>query len=131
MSTPHNNGSKFVVRRELLAREFLAALVLGLLLMALALAFPADYTLAEPEDAASCVIRAPWLIVWLQILLRWFPPVIAGVAIPLAVFVVIAALPWLPWPGRVHPARLYGFGFHQALLLAITAALAVLTFLGL
>lgn len=131
MTVPHNNNSKFIVRRELLVREFLAAMILGLFLMILALAFPAGYTIAEPEDAASCVLQAPWLIVWLQVLLRYFPPVIAGVAIPLVVFLVIAALPWMPWPGRPSSAGLYRFGFHQALLLAITAALAALTFWGL
>lgn len=127
----HNNSLKFIVRRELLAREFLMVMILGLLLMILALLFPAGYTIAEPEDAASCVIEAPWLIVWIQVLLRYFPPIIAGVFIPFAVFLLMAALPWLPWPGNTEPAGRYWFGFHQALLLAIAAALTILTFRGL
>jgi quinol-cytochrome oxidoreductase complex cytochrome b subunit len=130
MAAPQNHH-KLIVRREFLAREFLAVMILALILMGLALAMPAGYTAAEPENTASCELRAPWLIIWLQVLLRYFSPMTAGFIIPLAALIIVACLPWIPRPGRNDLLRQYQFGFHQVIFIVMAAALLCLTFLGL
>jgi quinol-cytochrome oxidoreductase complex cytochrome b subunit len=129
MSAPQDN-SKLIVRRELLAREFLAALVLMVILMSLALALPAA-NIIEPENPVSCEIRAPWLIIWLQVLLRHFPSYIAGLFIPFAAFMIVASLPWLPDVDRHDQSKQYQFTLHQIVLLAMAFAIIFLTFWGL
>ena len=118
------------MRRELLVREFLTGIVLAVILLGLALVLPAEYTLSEPETPAA-VIKAPWLIAWLQVLLRYFRPGIAAFLIPFAILIVVASLPWLPGGGRCDFPERYRFRLHQAILLAIAFTLAFLTFCGL
>ncbi|MEM5786701.1 MAG: hypothetical protein AAGU11_05235 [Syntrophobacteraceae bacterium] len=130
MTVPRNN-IKTIARRELLTRELLASMLLMIILLGLALAIPADYGLTEHEDPSLQTIKGPWLILWLQFLLRYLPPVVAAILIPLALFIVIAALPWLPGAGKHQPLQSYRFGVHQAILLFVTVALAWLTFLDL
>lgn len=130
MKIEPSNKARLIVRREFLAREFLAAMILTIVLLALALAVPASYTL-EPENPATGSIRAPWLILWLQVLLRWFSPILAGIVIPLAAFSIVAFLPWLPQPEHDLSKHSYRFGLPQAILLALCCALAALTFWGL
>jgi len=98
--------------------------------MGLALILPAEYTLNEPETP-SAAIKAPWLIAWLQVLLRHFRPGIAAFFIPLTLLAIVASLPWLPGGGRYDFPERYRFRLHQAILLAIAFALAFLTFCGL
>jgi hypothetical protein len=105
-------------------------MVLAIVLMGLALVLPVEYTLTEPETP-SAVIKAPWLIAWLQVLLRHFRPGIAAFFIPLAIVAIAASLPWLPGAGRSDLSITYRFRPHQAILLTIALALALLTFWGL
>ncbi len=41
--------------------------------------------------------RAPWIFLWVQELLRVWPPAIAGVVTPLAVLLLLALLPYFDW----------------------------------
>ena len=130
--TGHNfprNNSRPIARHELLVREFLAVLVLAVILIGLALALPAGYV-PNPETPLVSV-KAPWLIAWLQVLLRHFQPGIAAFLIPITLFAMAASLPWLPGAGRANFQGQYRFGLHQAVIFAIALVLAVLTFSGL
>jgi quinol-cytochrome oxidoreductase complex cytochrome b subunit len=129
MTSPQNDH-RLIVRRELLAREFLAVMILALILMTLALFVPAGYT-PEPENTVSCELRAPWLIIWLQVLLRHFSPMIAGFVIPIAALIIVVCLPWIPHFGRSDLSNQYRFGFHQAIFIVMASALLCLTLWGL
>jgi quinol-cytochrome oxidoreductase complex cytochrome b subunit len=129
MTTPQNH-EKLIVRRELLAREFLAVMTLILTLMGLALLMPAGYTALE-SDTASPELRAPWLIIWLQVLLRHFSPIIAAFVLPMTALTIVTCLPWIPRPGRTDLLKQYRLGFHQAIFIATASAILFLTFWGL
>jgi hypothetical protein len=123
--------SKFARRRELIGKELFAAMLLTLILVGLAVLFPIGYATVRPENPGVGEITAPWLIIWLQVLLRYLPPFLAGLIIPLAWWCLLAVLPWLPGAGRPDPAPRYHFGLHLAILLAMWCILALLTFWGL
>jgi hypothetical protein len=120
--------SKFARRKELIVKELLAAMLLTLILLGLALLFPIGYAPPLPEGPGVGEITAPWLIIWLQVLLRHLPLFLAGLLIPLGVVLLLAVLPWLPGAGQ--PDSRYHFGLHLAMLLAVGCALALLTFWG-
>jgi len=129
--TSSNNNTKLIVRRELLVREFLAMMFLVLILIGLALALPAEYKTTELDNPSTGAVKAPWLIVWLQVLLGHFSPRVAAFIIPTAVFLILCALPWLPKSaGPALPGK-YRLGLHQAVVLFIALALVFLTFWGL
>lgn len=130
MKTEHPSNARLIVRREFLIREFIAAMALTVILLILALAMPASYT-PEPENPVSCDIRAPWLIIWLQVLLRWFPPFFAGIIVPLTACSILTLLPWFPHQSDRDPAKRYHFGLPQAILAAMACTLIGLTFWGL
>lgn len=122
--------SKFSSRRELILKELSASLLLTLILVGLALLLPLGYALVQPETPAAGELTAPWLIIWLQVLLRYLPPFLAGLLIPLAALGLLAFLPWLPGAGRADPALRYRFSLHLAILLALWGAMALLIFWG-
>jgi len=125
------NQVKFAGRNELIVRELLAGMLLTLVLVGLALFLPLGYSPLTPENAGVGELTAPWLIIWLQVLLRYLPPFLAGVIIPLASLGLLAVLPWLPGAGRPDAALQYHWGFHLAILLALWCTMALLTFWGL
>ena len=85
-------SNKPATRETLLAKEGLASL-LALALLALAAAFyPLDPVGSGVQSGQA---KAPWLFLGLQELLRHLPAIAAGVLIPLAAFLLYAALPWL------------------------------------
>ncbi|MGP8050246.1 MAG: hypothetical protein ACLPYB_06490 [Desulfobaccales bacterium] len=123
--------SRFARRKELIVRELLAAMLLALILLGLALLRPPGYAAVSPEHQGVGEITAPWLIIWLQVLLRHLPAFWAGLIIPLASLALLALLPWLPGAGRPDPAPRYRGSIHLGILLALGCALALLTFWGL
>ncbi len=126
-----DNQPKFASRRELIRKELLASLLLTLVLLGLALLWPLGYDLVKPETPARGEITAPWLIIWLQVLLRHLPPFLAGLLIPLAALGLLALFPWLPGAGPPDPALRYRFSLQLAILLAIWGAMVLLTLGGL
>jgi quinol-cytochrome oxidoreductase complex cytochrome b subunit len=82
--------------RDLLARmEVVAMLVASVALMVLALLRPAPLgEIADPLMAPSHV-SAPWIFAWIQELLRHLPAFVAGVIIPLAVYLLVVILPFI------------------------------------
>lgn len=125
------NQVKFAGRNELIVRELLAGMLLTLVLVGLALLLPLGYSTLKPENTGVGEITAPWLIIWLQVLLRYLPPFLAGLVIPLASLGLLAVLPWLPGAGRPEAAPRYRSSLHLAILLAMWCTMALLTFWGL
>ncbi|MCB8983330.1 MAG: cytochrome bc complex cytochrome b subunit [Ardenticatenaceae bacterium] len=88
-----------IPRRELVQREGIAALAVLLVLFTLSLFWNAP--LAPPVDplagplAEPAQIAAPWFFLWIQALLRYWPPLLAGILIPLCVVGILALLPWV------------------------------------
>ncbi|MEJ2717283.1 MAG: hypothetical protein P8182_09115 [Deltaproteobacteria bacterium] len=81
-----------LVRKEALAA--LAAVVVACLISALfnaPLQGPADLQGIAAED-----VKAPWIFVGIQQLLRFLPPMIAGIILPLGALLLISLTPYLP-----------------------------------
>ncbi len=81
-----------MVRREVLTFLLtVAALVL--------LAVFVEPPIGPPAQPGALVedTQAPWIFLWIQELLRIWPPAIAGVLAPLAVLLILALLPYLDW----------------------------------
>lgn len=81
-----------MVRREILT----FALTLATLIV-ISVAVDAPIGPAAQPGALVEHSKAPWIFLWIQELLRVWPPAIAGVLIPLAVLLLLAALPYLDW----------------------------------
>jgi len=93
--------------------NFFAMLFLSVALMAVSLISPVGYAPLGLEPQAGGEVSAPWLVVWLQMLLRYFPPLLAGIFFPLLILALITFLPWLPRAGEEIPRRPYYWGIHQ------------------
>jgi hypothetical protein len=69
---------------------------------------------ADPLGTPSEGVKAPWIFVGIQQLLRYLPPIIAGICLPLASIAAISALPLVPLKtalGRYTSAcLLFGIG---------------------
>ncbi len=79
-------------RDRLLAAEGLAALVVLAALVLAAVFYPLD---GVGHRGAGEVVRAPWLFLGLQELLRRLPPWLAGLVLPGAALALFLLLPWL------------------------------------
>lgn len=82
---------------HLVRKETLAALVSLVVLFVLSAV--SDAPLVGPADPAGVPaegVKAPWIFVGIQQLLRYFSPLLAGIVIPLLGLALIAALPYAP-----------------------------------
>lgn len=87
----------YVPRTVMVRREIL---VFGLTLAALiviSVLFDAPIGPAAEPGALVEHTKAPWIFLWVQELLRVWPPALAGVLTPLAVLLVLALLPYFDW----------------------------------
>lgn len=82
-------------RRELLAREGLAALLATIAMVGLSLLLPPSLggpiDLGKPPPEAT----APWFFIWVQRLLRLGDPLVLGVGLPLILLVLLIAIPFV------------------------------------
>jgi hypothetical protein len=47
---------------------------------------------ADPAGVPAEGVKAPWIFVGIQLVLRWMPPLYAGVVLPLAALVLIGSV---------------------------------------
>ena len=87
---------------HLLLREIILIEV-GLVVLALAsLAFDAPLEeIADPQHTPNPA-KAPWYFLGLQELLHYFPPVVAGVLLPLLVVIALVVIPYFQVNARVE-----------------------------
>ncbi|MCA1960522.1 MAG: hypothetical protein LDL33_06980 [Desulfomonile sp.] len=87
---------------DLVRKEALAALVtLAVVCLVSALWDAPIEAPADPQGIPAAHVKAPWIFVGIQQMLRWCPPWLAGVAAPLAALVVLAVIPLLPRSGKM------------------------------
>ncbi|MGO9572035.1 MAG: hypothetical protein ACLP5H_31320 [Desulfomonilaceae bacterium] len=101
---------------DLLCKEGLAALIalaaVGLLsaLLDAPIEGPAD-----PSGLAAEHVKAPWIFVGIQQMLRYLPPILAGIAVPLGVLLALALVPYAD--GKRTLTRVVFIGIASAVIL--------------
>lgn len=79
-----------LLRKEVLAALFvLAILSLVSAILDAPLSGPADPSGIPPEN-----VKAPWIFVGIQLMLRSLPPLVAGIVLPLAAVMLLALMPY-------------------------------------
>lgn len=125
IAAPPASGER-LPRSELLRREMVAMGLVSLGLLLVAMNFPAP--LAAPLRAnlpPSGAIRAPWFFLWLQSLLRLGDAFWMGIGVPLGMFALLAALPYLlPAPAEKEQGQWFPRAGRAAQILAGLLALA-------
>ncbi|MBI5029894.1 MAG: cytochrome b N-terminal domain-containing protein [Chloroflexi bacterium] len=125
---PEGAIREFVSRDELFFREFIVAAFVTAALIFLSLIFPAPIGTAANLNAGVVDVRAPWIFLWVQNLLRVIPPLWAGIIAPAFVLILLALLPFLD---RRGPGRAIWFARErwkpQLLLFIIAVVLVVLS----
>ncbi len=89
-----------ISRNELVRREVLAILVVGIILILMSTFLPAPIAPAMTDKPAVTEnARAPWFFLWVQEMLKWGDSFIFGVLIPLGILAILALIPYvLPKP---------------------------------
>jgi len=95
ISHPPGERHPLVSRELLLYKEAVAVLGVLALLVLVAVLSPAPLGSAANLQQPPSRAEAPWIFLWVQYLLRWLPPLWAGVIIPLGVLAFLALIPWL------------------------------------
>lgn len=98
----HGATRVFVSRDTLLFREFIAALLVTAALILLSVLAPIPLGPAANAGGLVSEVRAPWIFLWVQNLLRELPPLWAGILAPLGLLLLLAIIPFLDLrgPGR-------------------------------
>ena len=95
---------------NLVVREIIAFEIMVIVLALLSILFNAPLEwIANPEHTPNPA-KAPWYFLGLQELLHYFPPIVAGVILPLLVVVALIVIPYFPinvkreglWKKRPH-----------------------------
>lgn len=116
-------------RQSLLLAEGLAALA-ALALLGLAAALYPLSPVGAARDPAQAA--APWIFIGVQELLRYLPPIIGGLVLPAAAWLLLGSMPWLcQGPGPVLPTFRRAMPAAGWLALLVLAAWAALTIMGL
>jgi hypothetical protein len=93
---------------NLVRKEALAALAAGALMCLLSAVL--DAPLEGPADAGgipSHTVKAPWIFLGIQQLLRFLPTGLAGIILPLTALAGLAVIPWVPSGKRGSAAALF------------------------
>jgi quinol-cytochrome oxidoreductase complex cytochrome b subunit len=126
---PENgNAHRLIHKDELFFREFVAAAFVTAAVILASVLVPVALGADTNKNGMVTEVRAPWIFLWVQDLLRTLPALWAGILLPLGVLVALAAIPFLD---RRGPGRAVWFARArwkpQVLLLAIVLVLLVLT----
>jgi len=123
-----------ISRNELVRREVLAMLVVGIVLILLSSFFPAP--IAAPMIESSNLTgeaRAPWFFLWIQQMLKWGDPLIFGILVPLALLTFMAFIPYIfpnPADGDIGKWFPKSNRLVQILFSAILVFILALTFMN-
>ncbi len=92
----------FISKDELFFREFITAFLVSAALIFLSVLIPSPLGQSASLGGMVADVRAPWIFLWVQGLLRILPPLWAGILVPLAVLLTLALIPFLDrrGPGR-------------------------------
>ncbi len=121
-------GRQLMSYPHLVLRELIAFQVLTIVLVLLALVWDAPLEqLANPQLTPNPA-KAPWYFLGLQELLHYFPPVVAGVAIPTLVIIALVVIPY--FNVNVRGAPLWAGARPRRLLTFAGVALTILAFCG-
>jgi len=120
--------NRFITRQQLLRKEVIFASALILLLSFLTVFSTPDIGPAVGSVETGVSIKAPWVFLGVQFLLRFLPPFWAGVLIPFAGLVLLAILPFFDrnpknQGKRVPKSRIVVVSVFIALNLIIIAAM--------
>lgn len=119
-----------ISRNELVQREVLAMFVVGIFLILLSSLIPAPIAAAMTESNQVGESSAPWFFLWIQQMLKWGDPFLFGIAIPVAVLLVVSLIPYmLPQPAEAEVGRWFPRSnrIAQVLLTLIALLIIVLT----
>ncbi len=126
------NGDRpaYISRDDLFFREFITGALTTAALVLISLLIPIPIGPMANVSASAGEVRAPWIFLWVQRLLRWIPPLWAGILTPLGVLIVVALIPFMD---RRGPGRAVWFARErckpQLLLGMLALVLIVLTLL--
>lgn len=115
-SPPTVRSTPDLVRKEALAAlGALAAVCLVSALFDAPVEGPADPQGMPPEH-----VKAPWIFVGIQQMLRWWSPWLAGVVVPVAAVVVLAVIPFAARSGITRTIVAVAFFLVVVLACALT-----------
>ncbi|MGD8403861.1 MAG: cytochrome b N-terminal domain-containing protein [Anaerolineales bacterium] len=117
-----------ITRFELLHREVLAMIIVGIVLLLFAVFIPAP--IDQPISGASIDTsdsRAPWFFLWVQQLLKYGDPFIWGVLVPLLVVLGLGLIPYvLPKAKTRELGRWFPRGNRIAQVVAVLVVVGIL-----
>ncbi len=133
ISSQGSRGTPRISRDALVRTEALGALIMTIILLGLALAFPPSIGPAGNFRQLTEQASAPWFFIWVQQLLRWGDPLPMGLLIPIALVVILALIPYAIDRSQTGVARWFNREGRaaQIVLVVMVVGLIVLTVLGL
>ena len=102
------HGTKIPSVPDLVTNEALAGLVAAVLSCILSAIL--DAPLEGPADAGGIpaqTVKAPWIFLGIQQLLRYLPTTLAGLILPFAALAGLAVIPWIPLAKRRFASVLF------------------------
>jgi quinol-cytochrome oxidoreductase complex cytochrome b subunit len=117
-----------ISRNELVRREVLAMLSVGIILILLATFLPAPIAPAMTDKPSLTLdARAPWFFLWVQQMLKWGDPFVFGVLIPLGLLAMLALVPYIfPKPADADVGSWFPKSNRLAQVVVSVAALIVI-----
>ena len=82
-------------RSQLVKTETAAALIVLAALLLISIVLPAPIGPTADLPSAPDQVQAPWFFLWVQALLRSFPPIVAGILVPLILLTLLIVIPYL------------------------------------
>lgn len=104
-----NSVPKIRAIPDLVRKEALAALIAFAVVCLLSAVFDAPiHGPADPDGLPAAGVKAPWIFVGIQQIMKFLPPLSAGVLIPIAAGLLIAIVPFLPRTRAIRFSIFFG-----------------------